>query len=857
MHPAGAAATLLALLAANGTSVLDCVCDHISRVTGAPGGSYGEKRLWWSYCRYPQSYDVYVKCDELAPPFAVVSAVAPLVPSSSSSPCGPPVGDEEEGCGGAVEAVRGLVRSTPDQLQTWHLCSVIADHCFHSCSAQGLNDTEWNAEVLATDHVRHPTLSELLRAARRITRAITARFPCALRNTLSFVRSSGLNETELQAEVATYLECLSSYWRDSAQLLSLSVENLSQLLVPLAFEHSGDHTNDQQLHVWIKDMERVRDMLLTKLSGWVRDVRSLSEQIPNYSVEEDQKNPGKYILRRPVLNEDLLTFHQEHPSFRSSFSALCEERQPEASQMFGLADALHSLYRFNLFYEIFTSGVGRIVDEEWQLEDRSNATLSVDTDCMQLLANALDHPTCPLDDLPPETVQQRQQCRVQLWEDMVQRSPHIPVTSYLAYTQRATVNLCLLAWMTANSFGICQDVPFSMMQSVHDARCYFDSPEDRSCLESNVTDAICSVSRAILLLKCNDFSFHKSLDVCIVHLYTNGSNSTTDKLSGLDGYEKATERTLNYKDSLSNATLKYKDFKIDSLKPLEISFIAVNIIFRFLTAGVYTYLPQLRNLPGMIFLSFQVTGIVQILCSEVMYRMAGVPDLATAVLVDSALTLLSCIWLNSFCYQMYACIRHLRLPNDLLPAEARKAFRRQVLYALIAWSIVCGASIALEKTSRYYLVHSRIIFLVGISLSIGYNLACLGLVGYMYLRNKKSMTQLKIYSNNKFGSKRQLFYVSVKTIILSGVCIIIRIGFHQAEGIAQFVYYVHIATMVQGPLLFVFFICNEATLPLLKNRLLACWNPHVISLQQELCSTAERNLALRENKQFLTVESSL
>ncbi|XP_046993988.1 uncharacterized protein LOC124606069 [Schistocerca americana] len=649
MQAAGVAASLLALLAANGTSLLDWVCDYIFQVTGPPGSSYGEKKLWWTYCQYPRSYDVYVTCDNLAPPSAAVSAVARLIPTTSSSSRWPPAWGE--GCGGAVEAVRDLARATPDELHSWDLCSLIAKHCIHSSCVRG--------------------------------------------NLITSKSSSFC--PELQAKVAVYLERLSSYWRDSAQLLSLSVDDVSWLLVPLAFEHMGNHTNEERLHVWIKDMERVRDMLHTKLKGWVRDVRTLSEQIPYYKVEEDKKKPGKYILRRPVLNEDLLSFHQEHPSFRGSFGALCEERHPGALQMFSLADALHSLYHYNLFYEIHPVGVDRFIDEEWQLEDRSNATLSVDTGCMQLLANALDHPTCPLEDLPPETIRQREQCRIQLWEDMVQRSPHIPVTSYLAYTQRANVNLCLLAWMTVNSFSICQDVPFSMMQSVHDARCYFDSPHDQSCLETNATDAICSVSRAILLVKCRDFSFYNRLEVCSVHLYTNGSNSTTDKLSGLDGYARATERRLNYKDSLSSATLKYKDFKIDILKPLEISFIAVNIIFRFLTAGVYIYLPQLRNLPGMIFLSFQITGIIQILCSEVLYRIAGVPDLSMAVLVDSALALLGCIWLNSFCYQMHACVRHLRLPNDHLPAEARKVLCRQVLYALIAWSTLCAASFGKDE----------------------------------------------------------------------------------------------------------------------------------------------------------------
>ncbi|XP_049946692.1 uncharacterized protein LOC126442681 [Schistocerca serialis cubense] len=456
--------------------------------------------------------------------------------------------------------------------------------------------------------------------------------------------------------------------------------------------------------------------------------------------------------------------------------------------MFSLADALYSFYSYEWIELLYAnSDYIEVVDEEWRLEDKSNATLNVDTDCMQLLANVLDHPICPLEDLPPETIEQREQCRVQLWDDMVQRSPHIPVTSYLAYTQRVNVNLCLLAWMAVNSLGICQDVPFSMMQSVHDARCYFDTPDNQSCLESKDTYAICSVSRAIVLLKCRDFFFVNPPKLCGVYIYRNGSYSMTLNAKwyegGYKGYGKPTEITLNYKESLNSATLKYKDFKIDSLRHLEISFIAVNILFRLLTAGLYTYFPHLGNLPGKIFLSFQITGIIQITCSEILYRMAGIPDLSTMIVIDSALTLLSCIWLNSFCYQMYSCIRHLRLPNDLLPAETRKIFCHQMLLALIVCSVLCTASIALEKT-------------------------------------------------------------------------IIRIGFHQAQGIAQFVYYVHIASMMQGPLLFILFICNKSTLPVLKNRILAWWDPDIIVPGQELCSSAERNLANRINKQSPIADSS-
>ncbi|XP_049796025.1 uncharacterized protein LOC126212642 [Schistocerca nitens] len=437
---------------------------------------------------------------------------------------------------------------------------------------------EWNMTTLQTDDLRHHILSQSVHAVRRITKAMASRVNCEWWRHVQF---EWRDKHELQAQAAVFRERLSSYWRDLAQLLSLDATLASQLLVPLAFERMGNHASDQQLHGWIKDMERVKDTLRTKLTGWVHDMQLASKQVEHYEVEEDKDRPGHLIIRQPLLSERLLRYQPWSPSFDDDFSALCEERQPEASQMFSLADDLYTFHRVYWYttpeyIDAFYEDDVKIVDEEWQLEDRSHDTLSVNTDCVQLLVNALDHPTCPLEDLPLEAVKQREQCREQLWDDVVQRSPHVPVTSYLAYTQRINVNLCLLAWMAVNSYGICQDVPFSMIQSVHDARCYFDSPDDQSCRQSNATDAICSVSRAILLLKCRDFSSIRTSLNCV-------------------------------------------------------------------------------------------------------------PDLSTAVLIDSALTLLSCIWLNSFCYQMYSCVRHLRLPNQLLPAEVSQLFCREVLYVLIPW----------------------------------------------------------------------------------------------------------------------------------------------------------------------------
>ncbi|XP_049946860.1 uncharacterized protein LOC126443294 [Schistocerca serialis cubense] len=157
---------------------------------------------------------------------------------------------------------------------------------------------EWNLETLQTDRLRGATLTKLLHAVQQITRAINHRNRLVLDYNWEFLHNDhNISKTEFQAEIPVFLEHLSDYWRDSAQLLSLGVKHFSQLLVPLAFEQMGIHSNDLQRHEWINSMKHLRDMLHTRLSGWVHDVQSVSEQMAHYKVEEHENRPGTYILR--------------------------------------------------------------------------------------------------------------------------------------------------------------------------------------------------------------------------------------------------------------------------------------------------------------------------------------------------------------------------------------------------------------------------------------------------------------------------------------------------------------------------------------------------------------------------------
>ncbi|XP_049797584.1 uncharacterized protein LOC126215000 [Schistocerca nitens] len=153
---------------------------------------------------------------------------------------------------------------------------------------------EWNTTTLQTGDLRHHILSQSAHAVRRITRATLSRVRCERRRLFEF---EWRNKTALQDQATVFRKGLSSYWRDLAPLLSLDATHASQLLVPLAFERMGNHASDQQLHRWIKDMKRVKDMLRTKSTGWLQDLQFASKQVEHYEVEEDKDRPGHVIIR--------------------------------------------------------------------------------------------------------------------------------------------------------------------------------------------------------------------------------------------------------------------------------------------------------------------------------------------------------------------------------------------------------------------------------------------------------------------------------------------------------------------------------------------------------------------------------
>ncbi|XP_049768846.1 uncharacterized protein LOC126106550 [Schistocerca cancellata] len=291
MHPLGVAAPLLALLAANGTTVLDCVCVAASRYDV----NYGERWIYNAYCSDFRHTKVVIAHKTLQHRSIPERAMLRLITSWTLG--GWRLG--YEGCDDGLAAIAGLTNATAnDQLAMDLACFVAAD-CIDSCSASGSNITDWNVATLTSDDQRRPVLSKLLRTLRHITKAIYLRRKCAGRQKWNFLERY-MNKTELEAEVPVYLEHVSSYSRNVSQLLSHGVRHISAALVPFAFDIMDTHPNDELLSTWINHAEHMRDMLHTKLRGWVQDMQYVSEQTANYKVEEDKESAGKYIVRRGV-----------------------------------------------------------------------------------------------------------------------------------------------------------------------------------------------------------------------------------------------------------------------------------------------------------------------------------------------------------------------------------------------------------------------------------------------------------------------------------------------------------------------------------------------------------------------------
>ncbi|XP_047118270.1 uncharacterized protein LOC124798785 [Schistocerca piceifrons] len=757
-------ATLLLLMALNTpleavssvVTVLDCICDRFfdreleettnSRLRPYCVGPYtifskpscednipdvfpkGEYAVDRPSCAYalkedddPQKYGRNgSRCEDAMMDDAFSSSlamVAQMIPHRNSS--ARLRGDPPDTCD-SVDGLRDMEADDATNL----LCQVVPE-IMNTVPGEWLVDMQLSEEVLQMPHQRRELLDKLLLTNAWLSKAIISNFDCQVLRSDSQTSSMGIGVDDI---VRNLKQQTSRDLSDHAHILSLAVKSIESTLTVLILEEKGKNMSQQQLSSLIKHVVKLGSMLHVHTSGWMEDIYDLIGEIHNIQLYEDPLKARKPVIRFPLVGDLLLEYHNKILTLREDFAEQCEKSIPGASEMLQLAEAVYTYLDNNwlrLVRLLFVPFYGfNVTFEKWQLGDLSDSRVSVDGSCVQLLVDLLDRPGCPLEDTPDEALRQREMCRVQLGRDLTLGLSYVPITSYLAYTQRVNINICLLSWMVINSKTICQDLPDRVLKSVSVARCFFSHSVGKSCSPNNSSDFVCLVSRAVFSL-----------------LY-----------------------------------------------------------------------------------------------------------LATTVQLDSSLTLLSCIWLNTFCYLVFSGVRHLRLPDSLDPSEARRLFRLYVTYALSVWTVVTSTFVSLERVSEQYLFHSRTLLLTAISLSVACNFLLLLALAYTYIRTRQSVSKLRTTTTNKFGTRKQQIFMSAKTFLLSGLGILARVGFHQAEGMARYVYCVHLTTMLQGPAIFVLFVCNGSALPQLRHRLQRWWSPDVVTSREDLCSSAQKNLASRRRR---------
>ncbi|XP_047118271.1 uncharacterized protein LOC124798786 [Schistocerca piceifrons] len=827
--------------ASTAVTMLDCICDRFFdrgmkvKTNGMLDpyclGVYSIVARTRSSCRGALSDDAFRSS---------LAMLAQMVPRHNSSS---PLPSEE---GDRCRIVEGMRRMEADSAKDL-LCQV-APEVLDSEPDKWLEDVEWGKKLLHMSHQqRRHLLDELLVTNVQLSKAITSNMECYWWSGNALTYNSSWTDSDIEASLRNVLRVISSSLHKHLQLLSRAMKNFHRIYTAMILQQKGKNMSEHQLTSLLKYVEKLWNLLHVRTSGWLEDFNDVIDELSNTLLKKRvQETTWEFPIRYALTYDRLLHYHDRRTTFWEDFAEKCEKVIGGTPEVLQLADAVHTylVYKWfrktRVFFETCYYFVGK--DHEWQLEDLSDSHTSVDSSCVQFMVDLLERPVCPLEETSEQTLRKREACHIQLGRDLMYGLSYIPVTSYLAYTQRVNINICLLSWMVISSKSVCENVPYRMIKSVREALCIFPHSEGKSCAANKSLDIVCSVSRAVFSFKCKKFFSQTVHSTCTLqYSYEwNRMEPTLDVSSGFL-YQYHSERKVTPMEVLSIPTMKYRNFKIDHLQSLEVSLISINIFFRCVTAGVYLYLPKLRNLPGKLLLCFQFTGIMQILCSEVAYRMFGVPDLATTVQLDSSLTLLSCIWLNTFCYLVFTGVRHLRLPDDLDACEASRLFRIYVTYALSLWTVVSSTFVSLERVSEQYLFHSRALLLTAISLSVACNLLLFLIVAYTCFRTRQSMTKLSV-TTSKFGTRKQMLLLSVKTFLLSGLGIVARVGFHQAEGVARYVYCVHLATMLQGPAIFVLFVCNGSALPQLRHRLQRWWSPDVIIPGEDLCSSARRNV---------------
>ncbi|XP_046982179.1 uncharacterized protein LOC124551230 [Schistocerca americana] len=715
--------------------------------------------------------------------------------------------------------------------------------------AHWTNKTEWNEQDLKNDDQRNCLVERVLDINSRISEAITNNVMCYYLNKAEF----DLGESTIAAEAKilsdNYHQYMTTLVQHRAELISFGINNTMHNFVPLALEGIGRTLPKERLQVWVRQMGKLAEWFRMRLNAVVEDIVAINEETDRMKLDAVDPNPGRYAFPLALLSERLLTYHRRPLPLQEAFGKQCGKQIPEGPEMLQLIETLH-MYLIIKWFQLIPYNRGLTLSRDFTIKgeksilgDQSNVVVSVDTSCVQLMVDMIALPTCPMEDLPQGTVNRHRECRTRLTSNLVHRVSHIPVTSYLAYTQRVNINICLLSWIVSNERSICHDVHTGIVKSVNDMYCVLSNSREEVCAQLNAKDGICSISRSMLWLMCPSFhrdsfeSLFPRRDDVMVFTFDTGPYKC-------EPYWRPSVFTSIYK--WRRNVVKYLSLKTDFLQPLEVTLISLNVVFRVLTAGVYGCIPKLRNVPGKLLLCFQITGLVQIVLSEIVHRFANALDLQTIVQLDSSLTVLSCLWLNSFCYEMLKCVRQLSLPDQLSQGEARRVFRKHVLCVSSLWTTVSTAMIVLERVDDTYIFHSRVLFFVAICLSILFNSVVLVMVWDLYLRNRSSMKQLDVTTKLKLGSKRRLAFLIAKMCIFSGLGVFIRVAFHQIEGLPQAIYYVHLVSMLQGPAFFVLIVCNDTTLPLLKNSLLQWWNPGVQRPGQEQGSAAMRNWQRRK-----------
>lgn len=385
-----------------------------------------------------------------------------------------------------------------------------------------------------------------------------------------------------------------------------------------------------------------------------------------------------------------------------------------------------------------------------------------DTSCICLLSN---RPDCRTD--MSGGVSPYQYCRRLLLKDLQKHITYRPAITYLDYTLKKRLSICAFSTI-------------------------FLSEYDKEC--GNQTKSINYITEVL----------------CFLNGLFNRPLNCSHKVE-LENFDSQTLCIFNYilKFTICHPIKDDRNFIFYEYgqSPLTLVFTSFDIVLRIITLVICLSFYELRNLPGKLFISYQITAIINIIFVKYIVAYCYIVDKSIAVYIDIYLDFACTCCLSAMSHFFYTSVKYLILPNDLSKDKQRKILCKYLLYSLAFPAIILGTCFYIDTNINSRIQYGQLVIMLICFFILLLNIVMFIINFHSYYDIKKSVRYSR-KGTTSISYYTDLLNFSIKTLVLSGAGIIIRITLAQIENFESILNYFYILSSTQGIVIFCMFSCS-------------------------------------------------